>query len=202
MFKKTFIAATLLLAATQVHAALVVDTGIPDGTGFPLSLDASNWIAGRVNFSQALTLNSISAWLNDQGNGSGSFNVALYDNSSNAPGALLKTATGNFTTVSGSAGWNGAGNLNWDVGPGTYWAAFEVAATDSFTAVAPLQAPSPLSSYAFNDGGFAGYRTLGGYAFGLQVDATVAVVPEADTWVLMLSGLGLMSIALRHKSYS
>src|ERR1700746_2042312 len=112
MFKKTLIAVALL-AAAHANAALVVDTGVPNEAGFPLGLDGNDWLAGQVTFSQALTVNSISAWLNDQGNiDSGlfgdSFTVALYNNSGNVPGALVNSATGHFTTTSGNSGWNGA----------------------------------------------------------------------------------------------
>ena len=94
MFKKTVIAVALLVTA-HANAALVVDTGVPNA----LVLDRNDWLAGQMTFSQALTINSISAWLNDQGNiASGfagdKFTVALYNNSGNVPGSLVSRAKG------------------------------------------------------------------------------------------------------------
>lgn len=197
MLKKTVIAVALL-ATAHAHATLVVDTGVPNA----LVLDGNHWLAGQMTFSQALTINSISAWLNDQGNiASGfagdKFTVALYNNSGNVPGSLVSRARGHFTTASGNSGWNGAFNLNWSVGPGIYWAAFEIGCSDTFAGIAQTNAPNPLAHYAFNDG--SGYQAFSGSALGVQVGGTVAAVPEPESYALMLGGLGMLGFIARRK---
>ena len=200
MMKKTLLALALL-AAVQAHATLVVDTGAPTGAGFPLSLDGNDWLAGQVSFSQALTINSIKGWLNDgvDGLGGETFTVSLYSDASNTVGSLLDSGAGQFLTAQGVPDWNGASGLNWSVGPGKYWVALEVQGGDSFGGVAPIGAPSALARYAFNDGGFSGYHAMTGDAFGIQVDATVAAVPEPATGSMLLLGMGLMGFMARRR---
>jgi hypothetical protein len=200
MFKKTILAIALL-AAVQANAALVVNTGTPSGAGFPLSLDGVDWFAGQIDFSQALTINSVKGWLNDgvDGLGSETFTISLYADAANAVGGLLKSGAGQFLTAQGVSDWNGASGLNWSVGPGKYWIGFEVQGNDSFGGVAPIGAPSPLARYAFNDGGFAGYHALSGYSAGMQIDATVAAVPEPATVSMLLAGMALMGFMARRR---
>jgi len=202
MFKKTLLVVALL-AAMQAHAELVVDTGTPSGPGFPLVLDGNDWLAGQVSFSQALTINSIKGWLNDgiDGLGNETFTVALYADAANSVGGLLQSTTGQFLTTQGVADWNGASGLNWSVGPGKYWVAFEVQGSDSFGGDAPIAAPSPLARYAFNDGSYLGYHAMNGLPIGIQIDATIAAVPEPATTGMLLAGLGLVAgIARRRKT--
>lgn len=206
MFKQSLYAIALM-GAVQAQAALVVDTGtpVPVANGYPLAVDGNDWLAGQVNFNQALVINSIKAYLNDQGNiGSGyagdTFTIALYSDAANAPGALIASATGHFTTASGDSGWNGASNLHWAVGPGTYWAAVEIGAADTFVGEAPVTAPNPLARYAFNSGGYAGYQVFSGYAAGLQIDATPAV-PEPASFAMILAGLGVLGLLVNRRPH-
>ncbi len=201
MFNKTLLALALL-ASVQAHAALVVDTGTPTGAGFPLNLDGNDWLAGQVSFGQALTINSIKGWLNDgvDGLGGETFTVALYADAGNAVGNLISSATGTFLTAQGVADWNGASGLNWSVGAGKYWVAFEVQGSDSFGGEAPIAAPTPLARYAFNDGSYLGYHAMSGYPIGIQVDATIAAVPEPATTAMLLAGLGLVAVVRRRKA--
>ena len=192
----------LMMTAGHAKAALVVDTGTPTGgTVGALLLDSSNSFAGQVNFSLASQINSISSYLDDLGNGGGSFSVALYSDNSNKVGSQLYSASATFSSV----GWNAASNLNWAVDSGNYWVAVEV--TDgSSNFVAPLGAPTLLAHTAYNDGTYfanSGYNTTNNaLSFGLQVDATVAAVPEPGEWVLMLSGFALLGfIAIRRKQF-
>ncbi len=189
--------AFLLTLATQANAALTVDTGTPDGSDFALSLDASDWLAGQVTFTNSVQINAINAYLDDMGNGAGTFTLALYaDNSvKHVPGSLLNSVSTAFTNT----GWNEAANLSWLVGSGTYWIAIESQDPfgGGFIGVAPVGAPSPLAHTAFNDG--SGYKSADGLSFGLRVD-TVAAIPEPETHALLLTGLGLLgAISARRK---
>ncbi len=189
--------ALLLMLATQANAALTVDTGTPDGSGFALSLDANDWLAGQVTFTNSVQINAINAYLDDMGNGAGTFTLALYTDNSvkHVPGSLLNSVSTAFTNT----GWNEAANLNWLVGSGTYWIAIEGQDPfgGGFIGVAPVGVPSPLAHTAFNDG--SGYKSADGLSFGLRVD-TVAAIPEPATYALLLTGLGLLgAISARRK---
>jgi hypothetical protein len=191
----------LMLTAGHAKAALVVDTGTPTGGIVnSLLLDGSNSYAGQVNFSLASQINSISSYLDDLGNGGGSFSVALYNDNSNKVGSQIYSASATFSNV----GWNAASNLNWAVDSGNYWVAIEVSdGLSNF--VAPLGAPTLLAHTAYNDGTYnanSGYNTYNGLSFGLQVDAAVAAVPEPGEWALMLAGFSLLGfVAIRRKQY-
>jgi len=188
--------AFMATAASQAFAgALTTDTPTGDLVG-GLIVDASNWIAGQISFSQASQIQSIQAYLNDQGNGGGSFTVALYqDSATHLPGSLMKSWSGSFTTASGTSAWNGVSGLNYDIGVGKYWVAFEIQGGDTFGGVAPGTLSDPLAKYAFNAGGYEGYQAMS-QTFGVQV----AAVPEPETYALMLAGLGLLATVARRRN--
>jgi hypothetical protein len=199
---KSFLLAAALLVAPVAQAANGFDTGTPNGLGSTLVVDGSNWIAGQISFSNAMTITGINAWLSDSNGTGGTFTVALYSNAANLPSTLLQSATATFSTGSGSTGWNGASGLSWSVGPGTYWAAVEVQGggilptdppADTFAGLAPTNAPNPLARYAFNDG--SGYRLLSNAAPGMQV----AAVPEPEVYAMMLAGLMLIGFKARRR---
>ncbi|MGZ3238105.1 MAG: PEP-CTERM sorting domain-containing protein [Burkholderiaceae bacterium] len=183
----------LLMAASHANAASVVNTGTPNGSGGALLLDSTDWLAGQVHFTQALNINSISGYLDDLGNGGGNFTIALYSDNNNHVGSLL-----NSTDVSyGNVGWNGASNLNWSVSAGNYWVGLEVNDFSQF--VAAQGAPNPLTHTAYTDGSHNNsYIAFDGLSFGMQVDA-IAAVPEPETYVLLLTGLGLLGLLTRRK---
>lgn len=190
-----FGAIMLMIAMGGAQAALVVDTGAGTTSGGN-SLDGTDWLAGKVTFADALTITSVSGWLKDLEGAGNSFTIALYSDAANLPGNLLQSATATISTVAGVAGWNGASGLNWSVNAGSYWVAFEVGGNDNLSmGVAPLNAPQPLSAYAFNDGGISGYQTTSS-SFGVQV----AAVPEPESYALMLAGLGLIGATMRRRS--
>ena len=183
------LAALAAAFAAPVNAALTVDTGAPDGSGFPLLLDSNDWLAGQVTFTSSVQIDAINVYLDDIGNGTGTFTLALYadDNVKHLPENLLNSVSATFT----HAGWNGAAHLDWSVGLGTYWIAIEGQDpfNGGFIGVMPVGAPAPLTHTAFNDS--SGYRPADGLSFGLQVD-TVAAIPEPATYAMLLTGLGLL----------
>jgi hypothetical protein len=183
-----------LMSASAAYAVTApsIDTGTPTGSGFPLALDGTDWLAGQISFSQASTIQSIQAYLNDGGNG-GTFTIALYDDTSaHLPGAELVS----WSNISaGTAGWYGVANLNQAVSAGNYWVALEVR-DNGFNGTADVGVLNPLAKYAFNAGGYQGYEALTGSAFGLQVTA----VPEPESYAMLLAGLGLLGFAARRRA--
>ena len=191
---KTFYAlaaAAALAAATladTAHAALVLDTGTPSGSGFPLTLDGTDFVAAEFVLGAGQTITSIQGYITAGSSSPGdTFTLALYSGS---------TAPANGATPLWSAqatyqadGWNGLSNLNISgLSAGKYWAAFEIGASDSAEGLAlPIGASNngatPALAYAFNAGG--GYQTMSGDNFGVQVSA----VPLPGALVFLMSGL-------------
>lgn len=183
------------LAGSQVaNAAMVVDTGTPDNTSSLLSVNSAQYIAGQVSFAQSLTIDRIQVYLQaDLGTGAGdTFSISLYSDQGNQVGTLID---GDTTLASfGADGWNGVSNLNWSVGAGTYWVAIEEQ-QDGINFIVPGQVTQPLLHTAFFDG--ASYQTTSTpLAFGL----TVSAVPEADSYAMLLTGLGLLGVARRRSA--
>lgn len=181
----------LLLAASQANAAVAVDTGTPTGSGSPLALDNTDWVAGFVHFDQATQIDSVLGYLDDNGNGGGNFSIALYTDNANKVGSFISSADAAYSNL----GWNGASNLNWSVDAGDYWVALEVNDFSNF--LLPVGAPNPLTHTAFNED--SGYKTFDGLSFGLQVN-TVAAVPEPETYALMLGGLVMLGWVARRRN--
>lgn len=193
--KPLFVLALLTAAVSHANAASAVNTGTPASSDFPLSVDGTDWLAGQVSFTAATKITSIQAYLNDLGSG-GDFTIALYaDSSKHLPGTLLNSWNASFATASGASDWNGVSNLAYTVAAGTYWVALEVQGNNSFSGVAPITPPNPLAKYAFNDGGYSGYQAMS-QSFGVQV----ATVPEADTYAMLIAGLGLIAAVARRKT--
>lgn len=120
-----------------------------------------------MTFTSVVQVNAINVYLDDIGNGPGTFTLALYgdDSVKHLPESLLDSVSATFT----HAGWNEAANLDWSVGLGTYWIAIEGQDpfNGGFAGVMPVGAPTPLTHTAFNDG--SGYRPADGLGFGLQL---------------------------------
>jgi hypothetical protein len=195
MMNKFFTAASLaglMFIAGQANAALVVDTGTPDGNGFGYLISANDFIAGQVTFAQDLTINSIQTYL-DAGNAGDSFTVSLYSDNGNKVGSLISSFDATYT----GTGWNGSSALNQSVSAGSYWIGIEENAFATFVAVTNVA--TPLAHTAFADGSNLGaYQSADGMKFGLQVDA-VAAVPEPESYAMLLAGLGLMGFMVRRR---
>ena len=193
-------AALLLAAASSAHATRVVDTGTPNGSPImAYTFDATDFYAGQVTFASNARIDAVFAHILG-GTAGETFTIALYDdNASHLPGALLQTVTATF----GSDGWNGASALSgWNVSAGSYWIALELGFDDTLGqgsitgALLDRGVPSPLAHTAFNPGG--GYQP-GQLDFGLRVDATVASIPEPETYLMMVAGLAAITAAGRRR---
>lgn len=186
--------AILMFVASHANAALIVDTGTPNQSSLGSILTANDYFAGQVAFSQDSTINSIQTYLTldvPSGFATDSFSVALYSNTvNNTVGSLINSFTANY---SGTAGWNGVYNIGQLVSAGKYWVAFEGDSSGA-SYIAP-DAPNPLALTAF-----ASASSYSNYPmnFALQVDA-VAAVPEAESYAMLLAGLGLLGFMSRRR---
>ena len=196
----TIAGAVLALTTLSAQAAHFVDTGAPNGNPIgAYTLDGTDFLAGQVTFGSAARIDAVFAHILD-GVAGETFTIALYDDSAaHLPGSLLHTTTATFT----SDGWNGAAALSgWSVTAGSYWIGLELGADDTLGqgslsgALLDRGVPRPLARTAFNAGG--GYQSAP-LDFGLQVDATVAAVPEPETFVLLMAGLGVLAPLARRR---
>jgi hypothetical protein len=197
MFKliTTVSLAIAMFIAGQANAALIVDTGTPNQTSLGSILTVNDYFAGQVTFSQASTINSIQTFLTldtPSGFAADSFTVALYSNTANnTVGSLINSFTANYSVT----GWNGVSNINELVSAGKYWIAFE--GDSSGASYIAANAPNPLALTAFaSSSSYSNYPMN----FALQVDA-VAAVPEADSYAMLVIGLGILGFMSRRRKY-
>ena len=197
-------AAMLLGCAAPARAALVVDTGVPNGNPVgALALDSNDFYAGQVRFTSAAQIGSVATHVLG-GSAGETFTVALYaDGATHLPGAVLYQATATYSVD----GWNGVDGLSgWNVAAGTYWVAFEFGFGDNLGAGSATGAlldrgvPAPLSRTAFDAGG--GYQLASApLDFGVRVEALAAAVPEPTVSVLMLAGFGAIGWVARRRAH-
>ena len=191
----SLIALLALSLSAQVKADLIVDTGAPNLTGSPLTLDGSQWLAAEFTTASATHIDALNGYisaqdLNQEGN---TFTVALYGNAGNNRPDLVTGELFSGQSTFSTDGWNGLQGLSVALDPGTYWVAFEVRATDTLAGLMPVFAPSPVqTAYNDNTANFGYVPTTGtNYNFGVQVSAVP--VPSA----LWLFGTGLVTLVGR-----
>jgi hypothetical protein len=182
-------AAAALGLAPCAQAALVVDTGAPNGSAVgSLVFDGSDWVAAQVDFAHAATIEAIATHMLG-GSAGETFDISLYDGGA-TPGAPLFTTTATYD----ADGWNGASGLAWTVAPGSYWIEFEVNGNDtlgttptSTGALLDTGVAHPVPTAATPDWGFT--YDASAQSIGLQV----SVVPEPAAALQVLAGMLLLS---------
>ena len=181
-----------LSLSAPVKADLIVNTGTPDLTGSPLSLDNSQWLAAEFTTATASQITDLEGYITAQDlNQAGTtFTVALYGNTGNNRPDLATGELFSGQSTFNTDGWNGLQGLNVPLDPGTYWVAFEVRATDTLVGLMPVYAPSPVqTAYNDNTANFGYVPTTGtAYNFGVQVSA----VPVPPALWLFATGLFAM----------
>ena len=186
----SMLATAAALAIAPAAQAATIDTGTPTGAGgFPLAFDGTDWVATKVSFAQATTIDSISGYILGGANGD-TFDISLY-----ADGAKPGWQEATTTATYGSVGWNGASGLGWTVAAGSFWIEFEVNWNDTIGsspfdegAVFTTGVAHPVPTFTTPDGGFS-YFDNGATSIGLQV----STVPWPATASTMLAGLALLA---------
>jgi hypothetical protein len=198
------IAVAAILAGTSAQAAVLVDTGTPNGSAVgSYAFDGMDWYAGHVSFGAAYDLSAISAHVLGT-TPAETFTVALYTDGA-VPGDLLYSAT---ATIGASGdGWTGVSGSSlsgWHVAAGSYWVAFEIGSGDSLGsgsvtgALLDAGAPNPLAATAFSSG--AGYGlSASPLGIGMRIEGALPV-PEPTTGALLAAGLAALALLRRGRT--
>ena len=147
------LALSMVLAATA-RAELILDTG--EGTNPPpagSSLSDEQGLGVKLTLTQTYQITSIQAWLWKSGIGkaAGDITLAIYGDAGQTPDTnVLHFSTVFFADGPGSteATWIGPDDLNWTLGPGSYWITFRVIPPSTARFVAPNTSATPQSQYA------------------------------------------------------
>ena len=191
------VAASSLLA-TSASAAIIVDTGSPGPGGGRSNadywLDSNDWLAARFDVSSATSITDLTGWM-FAGRAPGTFTIALYSGDETPLTQLYSgVATANLPFA-----FYGLHGVDWQVGPGSYWVAFEVRPGDTLQGYMPDNPPSPLAHEAYYDATQDGDYHAYDFTIALRVDGEALAVPEPATWALMILGFGGAGLALRRR---
>ena len=198
-----------LLDAAPAFSETLVDTGAggTEFVGSPALFGYSDpgyfqYWAGQFTLTDAYTIESVSGWMG--GMAIGGIDIKLYADGGEVPGAELFSQSFVAATYTFDPRWENFQGLNWNVGAGTYWVAFEPQPLDmsgsGFNTTMLVGTPSPLSGYAISNEGSSGYRAENGSTLGFKVEGTAAAVPEPESYALMLAGVMLIAGTVRHRT--
>lgn len=196
MNKICSLAGIALLAMTigqQAQADVLIDTGAPNMTGFPLILDGNNWLAAEFTITNDWQINAINAYMTSDGNqASTTFNISIYDNSTQNLPDMNSQEFSQQATYGTTDGWNGVSGINnLILHTGSYWVAFEVdtTGTNPLQATMPVFVANPMQAVAWGPYNY-GYHAASGndYNFGVQING-VSTVPVPPSALLFVSGL-------------
>jgi hypothetical protein len=209
MNKKNKIIGAVLVAAALLSpgiasATFLLDTGTPNGTGGPLLLNSSQWVAAEFAATAGQEITSFSAYLTEGvGQPGDTFTFDIYSSSGftgrSSGRVLLKSFTGTYT----ADGWNTTA-VNWTpTASDDYWLALQVSSSTQTSGLdLPLEASqatgtAPALGFAILGSGTSGqYKLTTTQAFGVEVSTSPVPLPAAF-WLLGSGLLGLGSVARR-----
>ncbi len=201
---------TLLSSGIANASTFILDTGTPTGdptTGlaFYSNNGVYQWMAAQFTLGAKYNISTIETYISIAAS-ENVFDISIYDDNFNRTG-LSDTV---FIKHNGSrtAKWAGLKNLDWNLGPGTYWVAFEnpnhgLAADEVI--YFPRGADHPVPAYAKKDDFTKKWDTESlqdGWNFGVRIEGEpvpVAANPIPPTVVLFGSGMVGMAALVRRK---
>lgn len=197
-FSASLLSVVLWASNSLAHGAVLVETGSPatsqngaisvlGGSG---SYGMTQSVALGFSLANASSISSVQgyiwSWVTP-----GNFTLALYSDANGLPSTELYSSQVNVPAM--ALDWYGVSDVNWNVSAGNYWASFEVRSGQSFYGALEFPAPIKLPAAVKNDY-YTGWTNIGvGGGGGLIVlGDTIAPVPEPETYVMLLAGLGLI----------
>ena len=213
MFYKLTLVIALSIASLSANANIIIDTGSPALTqngaisvcgkcGGPTTSSGQS-VALQFSVSDYYDITSIQGFLWQQA--TGTLTLALYDNVNETPGSQIYSSSFQATDIaSAQSGWRGSwagvSGINWTVSPGKYWAAFEVRNGQTYEGALEFPAPIPLPA-AVNNSAWGQWTNIGsGGGGGLLVSGNLVPVPEINTNIMLLIGLGLFGFIARRQN--
>ncbi|MEI6323016.1 MAG: hypothetical protein WCP60_07945 [bacterium] len=134
--KKTILLFVTILGFATVRAERIIDTGTPDGSGYAdligqyggYSYERSE--AGQFTLTQSYTITGVSGYMANYAGWAGTVDAVIYGStlqgSVPVPDINNKFWIGSFSADSPTtASWLGISGMDWNLGAGTYWLAFE-----------------------------------------------------------------------------
>ncbi len=211
--KKSILSLVTLLTLTLIltvlaQASLLVDTGTPTTRG-QIALPFTSgkygpqyWQAGRFTLNQASTITALQGFMWIYDGFGGAVDAVIYGETTidgvNVPDGVIHQ-TAQFSATNPVPSWQGASGLNWNIGAGTYWLAFQPVVGGNTYGGMDYNAPNPLSGYltSVNSGGWSNvnesFRSAGYRIEGVSGPAPDPV-PEPSTYALF--SLGFAGLAL------
>lgn len=196
-----------LLVSLNSNAAILVDTGTPPsvvpgpGNG-PALLSASQWLAAKFTLAESAILTDLEGYIGGtfySPVANSGFHIAIRSVEGSLPGNELYSGSSVVPrTLFGD--WYGVHGVSWALAAGDYFISFEIRPGDA-SASMPRHAPSPLGTEAFTNNGTwlsdnrtdIGVRIYGG---------SVSAVPEPESYVMLMAGLGLLAVTARRRKFT
>ena len=197
-----------LAIAGVAQAGVIVDTGDPTQTNAGYTQLNEHAIPGfgaqssaaRFTLEETDTITGIEGWVGRFAQGASTYHISLYKDGPGpnhwVPGARIYTI--GLSDGGPGNGYIGTDNLNWLVGAGNYWVAFEVWSTDTLFGFMPYFVPNPLREALGPPGAYHPAPGAPGSAFRIT-STDLREVPEPGTWALMLLGFGAAGAMLRSR---
>ncbi len=201
---------TLLSSGIANASTFLLDTGTPKGdptTGlaFYSNNGVYQWMAAQFSLNADYNISTIETYISIAAS-ENVFDISIYDDKFNPTGLSGKVSI-KHNGPNRTAKWAGVKNLDWNLGPGTYWVAFEnpnhgMAAGEMYFI---MGAPKPAKGYAKKDNWDSVWdvKTLSkDWNFGVRIEGEpvpVAANPIPPTVVLFGSGMVGMAALVRRK---